>query len=62
MGAGVYIDVDRVALADGEQAGEAAGQWREALGGAVGDLVDAAESALPPPPNPLPQGEGEVLK
>ena len=59
MGAGVHIDVDRVALADGEQAGEAAGRGREALGGAVGDFIDAAECALPPPPNPLPQGEGE---
>ena len=59
MGAGVHIDVDRIALSDGEQAGEAAGRRSEAFGAAVGDLVDAAECALSPPPNPLPRGEGK---
>ena len=43
MRAGIHIDEHRVALADGEQAGEAARRGREALGGAVGDFIDAAQ-------------------
>ena len=60
MRAGIHVDEDVVALADGEQASEATGWWGEAFGGAVGQIFQPAECTLSPPPNPLPQGEGEV--
>jgi hypothetical protein len=43
MWTGIHIHEHGVALADGEQASEAARRGREALGGAVGDFIDPAQ-------------------